>query len=484
MPSVKKNFIWSTILTVAGYLFPLITFPYVTRVLGVEGLGNYQFAYSTIEYFSIFAMLGMGVIGIREVAKEKGDRAKLSQTFSSLVVINLITAFLAICVLLVLTFIIPSFIAHGKMLYIGMARILCNVLLIEWLFKGLEDFRFITVRAILVRCVYVASVFLFVKDENDYVIYFLLSTLAVVVNSFINLVYSKRFVDFSFRNLNLQQYVKPFIILGAYRILTAMYTSFNVIYLGSQCGDIEVGYYGTATRLYTLIMSVFTAFTGVMMPRMSSLLAEGKTDDFKNMTVKSIDCLLLFCLPLIVLFEVYTPQIIRIIAGDGYDGAVLPMRIVVPLMLVIGYEQIIIIQMLMPLKKDNAIFINSCVGAGVGLLLNIILVPILASVGSTIVWCASEVTVLVIAQRFVTKYTGYKMPIKKILFAIVAYLPAIVICLLFNRLFSNWIISLLVGGVFVGVYCFVVEYFILKNKIMQANIESVTGVFQKRLLSK
>ena len=116
MPSVKKNFIWSTILTVAGYLFPLITFPYVTRVLGVEGLGNYQFAYSTIEYFSIFAMLGMGVIGIREVAKEKGDRAKLSQTFSSLVVINLITAFLAICVLFVLTFIIPSFIAHGKML--------------------------------------------------------------------------------------------------------------------------------------------------------------------------------------------------------------------------------------------------------------------------------------------------------------------------------------------------------------------------------
>ncbi len=483
MSSIKKNFVWSSILTVAGYLFPLITFPYVTRVLGVEGLGNYQFAYSTIEYFCIFAMLGMGAIGIREVAKEKGDREKLSQTFSSLVIINLITTFLAIIVLLALTFIIPSFISHSKMLYIGIARILCNTLLIEWLFKGLEDFRFITVRAILVRCVYVASVFLFVKGENDYVIYFLLSTLTVVVNSVINLVYSKRFVDFSFRNLNLQPYIKPFIILGVYQILTAMYKSFNVIYLGSQCGDIEVGYYGTAAKLYTVIMSIFTAFTGVMLPRMSSLLADGKTEDFKNMTIKSVDCLLLFCLPLIVLAEVYAPQIIRIIAGVGYEGAILPMRIVIPLMLVIGYEQVVIIQMLMPLKKDNAILINSCVGAGVGLLLNVILIPILASVGSAIVWCGSEVAVLVIAQYFVTKYTGYKMPVKKIMFSIVAYLPAIAVCCLLNRLLSHWI-ALFVGCVFVGIYSFIIEYYLLKNKILQAYISPIISRAQKRLLSK
>ena len=104
MSTVKKNFAWSTLLTFAGYLFPLITFPYVTRVLGVEGIGQYQFAYSTIEYFSIIAMLGIGTVGIREIAKVKENRHEMSRVLCSLLSLNLITTLLAACVLLVLTF--------------------------------------------------------------------------------------------------------------------------------------------------------------------------------------------------------------------------------------------------------------------------------------------------------------------------------------------------------------------------------------------
>ena len=257
-------------------------------------------------------------------------------------------------------------------------------------------------------------------------------------------------------------------VLGVYRVLTAMYTSFNVMYLGSKCGDIEVGYYGTATKLYTLIMALFTSFTGVMLPRMSSLVAEGRTDDFKGMTAKSVEFLLLFCMPLIVVTEVYAPQIIRIIAGPGYDGAILPMRIVMPLMMIIGYEQVIIIQMLMPLKKDNAILINSCLGAAIGLLLNIILVPHLASVGSAIVWCGSELAVLTIAQYFVTKYTGYMFPTVKIMSSLLTYTPALLICILLNHLIPNWIVSVFVGCCFVALYYFIAEFFVLKNQLLRA----------------
>lgn len=473
MSTVKKNFAWSTLLTFAGYLFPLITFPYVTRVLGVEGIGQYQFAYSTIEYFSIIAMLGIGTVGIREIAKVKGNRHEMSRVLCSLLSLNLITTLLAACVLLVLTFIIPSFIAHSKLLYIGIARLFCGSLLIEWLFKGIEDFKFITIRSLAIRFVFVFSVFIFVRDEDDYVIYFLLTSLTVAVNAIVNILYSRKFVDYSFRGIDVRPYVKPFIVLGLYQILTAMYTSFNVMYLGSKCGDIEVGYYSTATKLYILIMSVFTAFTGVMLPRMSSYVAEGKTEDFNGMISKSIDFLLLFSIPMIVISEAFAPQIIRLIAGPGYEGAILPMRLVMPLMLIIGYEQIIIMQMLMPLGKDRAILINSIIGASVGILLNFTIVPSLASIGSAIVWIGSEVAVLISAQCFVTKYTGKAFPFKKVVLSVLIYLPILFICYIIQGFSNNWLLSLAVGVVLVGVYSFVIEYYLIKNELLRNSIHSL-----------
>ncbi len=477
MPSIKKNFFWSTLLTVAGYLFPLVTFPYVTRVLGVEGLGQYQFAYSTVEYFSIIAMLGMGTVGIREIAKVKGNRREMSKVFSSLICLNLLTTLVAILALFVLTLVIPSFIAHNKMLYIGLARILCGTLLIEWFFKGLEDFRFITIRAIAVRFIFVLAVFVFVRDENDYIIYFLLTSLTVAVNAVINILYSRKYVDFSFKGISIRSFTKPVIILGIYQILTAMYTSFNVIYLGAQCGDIEVGYYSTATKLYILIMSVFTSFTGVMLPRMSSYVANGKDVEFKTMTSKSLDFLLLFTMPLIVISEVFAPQIIRLIAGAGYEGAIIPMRMVMPLMLIIGYEQIIIIQMLMPLSKDNAILTNSIVGAIVGIILNLTLVHIFASKGSAIVWIGSELAVMISAQCFVTKYTGYIFPYKKIISSVICYMPLFLFCFFLSKTSTNWIVAMIVGIVVVALCSFFIELYILKNELLRGNFHMIKSRF-------
>lgn len=471
--TIKRNFAWSSVLTVAGYVFPLITFPYVTRVLGVEGIGSYQSADSIIQYFSIFSMLGVSTVGIREVARVKNDDKEMSCVFSSLILLNLVTTLFSIGVLLVLSGIIPSFIAHRQMIYIGIARILCGSLLVEWFFKGIEDFQFITIRALIVRFVYVVSVFLFVRDQDDVVIYFTLTTLITVVNALINIVYSRRFVPLSLSNLKVKAYIKPVLTLGIYQILTAMYISFNVMYLGAKCGDVEVGYYSTATKLYGIVMSLFTAFTGVMLPRMSSLLAEGKDSEFKDMTSKSIDFLLLFCLPLIVIAEVYAPQIIRIIAGSGYDGAIVPMRIVIPLMFVIGYEQIVIIQMLSPMRKDNAILTNSSIGASVALLLNFTIVPRLGSIGSAIVWCCSELAVLLSAQYFVTKYTGYSFPIRRVTKSVFLIVPSVFVCILLNNKLNHWLISFVIGSAFVFLYYAFVEYFIIRNKLLINNLTKV-----------
>lgn len=469
MDSIKKNFSWNIILTVAGRIFPLLVFPYVTRVLGVTRWGSIQFADSVVTYFTVFALLGINSVGVREIAKAKENREKLSQAFSSLLFLTLFTTIIAVIVLVVLIQFIPTFESHSNLLYIGISNIICAALLIEWFYRGLEDFRYITIRTLAIRCVYVVSVFLLIKKEDDYVLFFILSAIVYLINVFINLVYSKKFADITFKNLNIKPYIKPFFILGVYSILTNMYSSFNVVFLGVQCGDTEVGFYTTATKLYFVILSVFTAFTTVMMPRMSSLLSEGKKEEFLIMASKSMDILLLFCFPLIILSEVYAPELIRIIAGPGYEGAILPMRIIMPFMLVIGYEQIIVIQMLMPLEKDNAIMINSGVGAGIAVLLNFLIVKKMGAVGSSIVWICCELGVAASAQFFVGRYAGYRIPIKKIVTKALLYFPLLVLCAVMSNIIANSILSVLLGALFVIVYVFVLELYIIKTPVLVTN---------------
>lgn len=464
MANIKKNFFYSSILTTANYLFPMLTYPYVARVLGVDKIGLCNFADSIINYFLLFSMMGIGQVGIREIAKVKENPQKLNQTYSSLLVLNTISTAIAVIALLIAIFYVPQLYAHKELMIVGAVRLLMGYLQIEWLFKGLEDFKYITVRTVTIKVFYVMAVFLFVKDRGDYVIYFALYTLMVAVNAIINVFYARHFVHFTFRKLTISPFLKSFLILGLYMFLTTMYSSFNVAFLGFSSNETQVGYYTTATKLYCILLSLFTAFTGVMLPRMSSLLAEGKTEEFKNLLHRSVNILMMFSTPLVFFSVVFAPQIIGILSGKGYEGAILPMRIVMPLMIIIGYEQILVIQTLMPLKKDRAILINSIIGAVCGLLLNILIVPALQSVGSSIVWFLSECVVLTSAQVFVTKYTGIKFPAKQFIINIIYYIPMLVILIPIYVYIGNIILSLIIGGIMMLLYAYVLNLHILHNE--------------------
>lgn len=470
MVSIKKNFVYSSVLTISSYIFPLLTFPYVTRVLGVENIGVYNFVDSVVQNFSIFSMLGIAIVGIREIAKHKNDYKSLSKTFNSLFTLNMLTTLFVVFVFFIFAFISPKLQLYKEMIFIGGAKLLFNALLIEWFYKGLEEFRYITVRSLLVRSIYVVSVFVFVKKPEDYIIYFGLTTLTIVVNAIINILYSQKYIRFSFIGISFKPYIKPLLTLGLYQILTSMYTSFNVMYLGFVTNEIEVGYYTTAVKLYTIILSIFTAFTGVMLPRMSSLIEEKKYEEFRKMSSKSIDILTIFVMPLITICEVFAPYIVHIIAGNGYEGSVLPMRIVMPLMLVIGYEQIIIIQMLFPLKKDNAVLINSVWGCIVGLILNLILVPSLQAVGSSIVWVASELIVLISAQYFVYKFIAYSFPFKILLRELLLMIPILVVDIVIFNSIQYYIYSFIFGICITYFYYFVMVCIIMKNPLINSNL--------------
>jgi len=425
-------------------------------------------------------MLGIGTVGIREIAKSKGDKTVLSRTFSGLIMLNAMTTAVCLITLIVATYAVPTLHEHEELMWIGALKLSTNFLLLDWFYRGLEDFKYITIRTLLVKVAYVVGVFLFVRERGDYPIYYLLSSLMIVVNALVNVAYARKFVRITLKNINVKQYVKPIAILGVYALLTSMYTSFNVAFLGFTAGEKEVGYYTTATKLYSVLLGLFSAFTGVMLPRMSSLISERRYDEFQRMLHRSFNLLITFAMPLVYFSIVMAPQIILVISGRGYEGAIMPMRIVMPLMLVIGYEQILVIQTLMPLREDKRILYNSICGAATGILLNVVLVPHLHSVGSAIVWGVSEMVVLCSAQYGVSKRIGTHFPFKVFVRNALYYIPMMLLLLPLGSCVSPALLSLAIGGVVMLAYCYILNVNIVKNEevihtidIMKARITRI-----------
>lgn len=467
MPSIKKSFLYSSILTTANYIFPFIIFPYVARVLGVENNGKCSFIDGIVNYFILFSMMGVSILGIREIAAHRNDKRQLEQSFSNLLLLNFLVTCIAAVLLLCATFFIPYLSSYKDLLYIGVLKLFFNVFLIEWLYKGLEEFRYITIRSITVRFLYLLLVFVFVHSATDYVIYFFLTSMIVVVNAVVNCWHSRKFVRFSFHGLHVKTYVKPFFMLGVYLLLTSMYTSFNVIFLGFVSGDMQVGYYSTAVKLFNIILALFSAFTGVMLPRMSSLVESGKMDEFKELLYKSVDVLLGIAVPLVFFTVVMARPIVFLISGEEYEGAVLLLQIVAPLILIIGYEQILVMQALMPLKEDKVILRNSFMGALLGVSLNVLLVTKWQGVGSSVCWLLSESLILILSQVFMSKKFKLHFPLRRfftVLGGHIVLIPLLygVYCIWENRIW--W--QLLAGGAIMGIYVIGVQWVFLKNPVV------------------
>ena len=443
-PSIKKNVAYKSVLTLSTYLINFITFPYVARVLGVERIGLVNFVDNTVNYFLLFATMGVGLLGVREIAAVKEDKKRRDQVYSSMLALNLLFTLVSLGIYLLCVVTIPKLCQYDELFYIGTAKILFTVFLVEWFFTGVENFRYITLRSILIKVLYIISVFLFVRDTSDYRLYFILTVGVVVLNALINQLYIREFVRVRWNNIQLFKYLKQNVTLGIYTLMTSMYLTFNVMYLGLVSNNTEVGYYTTAFKLYSVVLGFFTAFTNVMLPRMSSLLANGEKDRFQELVNRSFSVMSTCCIPLILCSMIMAPQIVYILSGPGYEGAILPMRIIMPAAFAVGVAQVLAIQVLMPMKKDKVLLVASIIGAVVSLLINLLVVPYIESVGSAVVLLCSEAVVTGAYLWYVLSHKLTLISVKTIGKSVLYSLPSVVVC---------WGCGRWIENEFVGVEC-------------------------------
>lgn len=464
--SLKRNLIYNSVLTASNYLFPLLTFPYVSRVLGPSSFGAVNFIDGIINYGVLLSMMGISTLGIRLMSKYRLNPAMQQAVFTGLALISSIFTLISILIIPFLHFFSSSLYPYQHLLLIGAAKIAFNFLLFEWFFIGIENFRFITHRNIAIRLIYVIAVFALIKRPEDYVLYYALTALLFGLNAIINIYYLRRYIKLQYNKRILLPLFKPYLKLGFYVILNSTYTTFNVAFLGFAANEEQVGYYVTAIKLYTIVVSLFSAFSGVVLPRMSLLLANNQVEDAKRLIEKSFELLFTFSFPLIILTIYFAPEAVHLLSGSAFDGAIIPMYIVMPLVFIVGILEILITQVLMPLKKENLILINAIVGAAITVILSLALVPHLQSTGSALVLFLSQLVIMVLSFRIVARHFPFGFPVKKLIQQTLASLPIVLICNLSSFIgYPVWI-RLIIVATLTTVYFLLCQNYIVKNEIV------------------
>ena len=403
--SIKFNFIMNFILTVSNFLFPLITFPYVSRVLLPEGTGKVAFALSIVSYFTLFASFGVSTYGIRAIAQVRDDKDRLSKTMHELLFINIISMIIVYIALVIAISVVPQFAMEKELFGVTSLFVLFTIIGIEWLYKGLEKYQYITIRTIVFKIASLFLVFLFVKEKSDYIIFAFISIFAIVGSGVLNLINSRKLINYTlYSEYEFKKHLKPMFVLFLTSMAIAIYTSLDEGLLGLLSSPEQVGYYNAAVRVKGILFTLITSLGVVLLPRLSYYVENHMETEFHEALAKSTNFIIVIAASVVIFFTLFAKETILILAGENYVASIIPLQIVVWALILSAITNILGIQILLPLKKDKQLLFSVLCAATVDVIANFLLVPKLAAVGTALSVIAAELSVLIVQIIILRQY--------------------------------------------------------------------------------
>lgn len=350
--SVKYNLIMNVILKMSSFIFPLITFPYVSRILGAVGNGKVSFATSVIYYFTVIATLGIPTYGVKICAQYRDDKKKLSKTVKELLIISNIMMIISYLIFFIALFLIPKLYEEKILMLINSVTIILTVLGVEWFYQAIEQYDYITFRNLAFKVLSIVLMFLFVHKSEDYIMYGAITVVGTTGSNILNIIRINKYVNLKEScEIELYKHIRPIFTLFMLTAATMIYTSLDSVMLGFISGDEQVGYYNAATKLKSILVSFVTALGVVLLPRLSNCLSNNDYFQFNILIKKSFNFVLITSLPLTVYSILEAENCINFLAGSGYHQAILSMQYISPSIIFIGLSNIIGIQILIPTVK-------------------------------------------------------------------------------------------------------------------------------------
>ena len=456
--SVKYNFIMNFILTASGFIFPLITFPYVSRVLLETGNGKVAFVIAYVNYFLMVAQLGIPTYGIRACARVRDDKEKLSQTYQELMIINLVTTTVITGVYFITLFTVPQLFENRTMFLINSCTFFLQFMGANWLFQALEQYDYITIRNIIFKIISVILMFILVRQSGDYIIYSTITMFAAYGSNVLNFFRARKYVSFrKTGKYDFKRHYKPILTLFAQSLAISIYTNLDTIMLGFMKGDVrdaQVGYYSAATRIKVILTSLVTSLGNVLLPRMSYYVKKGLKSEFSRLMIKAMNFALFISIPLALFFFIASNESLRFIAGARYEPATMTLSFLALCVIPIGITNVIGIQVLTPLEDEKHVMISVIAGAVTDFLLNLAFIPAYGSTGAAVATLIAEVVVLIMqlvyARNIIKPVKRYiKLP-KYVITGLIAAAPTFLIHLIH---FPHPVINVIIESViFFGIY--------------------------------
>ncbi len=400
--TIKSNFIFNALYQLSGIIIPLMTLPYLTRVLHAQGLGEYSFAYSVSYYFYIFIRLGLHNYGNRTIAYVKDDTNKLSKVFFELysfqffLGVILTVLYLGYCVILS---------TNKSLAFIFTLVVLAGGMDVTWALYGLEEFKMTSIRDILTKIITAVCIFIFVKDEVDVWKYALIYSSGFFISQTVSLPVLFRKIKFVMPSLSgIHSHIKSNIVLFLPTIATSLYKIMDKIMLGAMSNNKELGCYHSAEKIIMVPMAFITALGTVMLPRMSNMLSNDVEDkQIRTVFDKSITFAMFLSTALCMGIMTVSREFVTLYFGEGFEKCEQLFLIVLPSCIFLAFANVIRTQYLLPRKKDKLYIISLFSGAAVNLLLNAILIPRYASVGAAIGTLVAEIVVCIVQVTYVYK---------------------------------------------------------------------------------
>ncbi len=464
--SLKKNAFYSVLRVFLNLVFPLITFPYASRILSPEGIGKVNFSNTIMTYFILLGGLGIGGYATRETVKIRSDKNTLSKFFKEIISINLICCAIAYFLFFISLFTIPKLHNYQSLLLALSINIFFSVVSIEWIYIAHEDFKYLTIRSFIVQLVSLIYLFVFVHTKDDLIQYAFFGIIINTVNNVINYFTVGKYIDFKYKSqLELKKHLKPLFIFFGITVVTSIYTMFDTSMLGFLSNDIEVGYYTASTKLGHMVLSMLTAITTVLLPRLTDYAHNNDKERFTALAEKCLNILLLLSIPMTTGLILLSKPIILLLSGEQYLPSVPSMQIISLIIILTSLGSLIGAQILPSLGKEKISFYSYIAGAITNITLNAILIPKLGSLGAAIGTVCAEFIVTLIQCIYVRKLFSNKDYLITILESILASTVMGVSIIFLSKISSHPIYQILISFLG-GVIIYSLILFLLRNKYL------------------
>lgn len=462
--SVSRNSAFSMINKGLSVVFPLVTVSYISRVLGAAGIGEVSSAQNWAAYFSMAAALGIPSYGVRAIAQSKRDENSCNKTFSELFTINFISSIIATVLYLISAFCFRINNSNTALALIFSSIIVFNIINIEWVYQGYEEYEYIMIRSLVVKIVSLLLLFVFVRKKSDLVAYAFIICFGSIGNYVLNFINLKRYVKLSFCSMSLKKHIRPIMTFFVSVIAIEIYSLLDVSMLTVMSNATSVGYYSNSTKIIKAAANTLTGISAVLMPRFSYLFSEGNKNEIKKLSSQFLNVTFLISVPCCCGIVLAADQIVEVLFGADFSPAISTIRILSILIVLMPLSGGVFCQLLLTSGKEKSYLACVLIGTVVNVVLNYLLIPTLTQNGAAIASVIAEFTVsisMIVATRRTIKVNMCCRDVFSILTSSFFMSLAVILCRRFTFGQAVWMRLLVEILIAVLVYFFCV--FMLKN---------------------